>query len=426
MENFNIYKEMTFYMNPKNLFKKFFLIILYTIFLTNSSIFYIYAQNLENTEFSTDKINEPNENIEIFSEAAVLIDAKSGYVLFDKNMNKKMFPASITKVLTTLLILEKGNLNDTIKASFDSIYNIGAGGSNMALKENEELSLKDALYGIMLKSANDACMVAGEHISGSAEKFVDLMNERAKEIGALNTNFVNPHGYHNKEHYTTAYDMALIMQEAIKNEEFVKIISTDTYTIPKTNLSEQRILKNSNRLILKDNPQYYKYCVGGKTGYTEKAGNTLVTYAKKDDMELIAVILKSNVNERFPDTVKLFEYGFNQFKKVKLLKKTSFEKTEPVIQNFNEKEIALGEAELVAKNNVELSIPKNLDISNIKHTINLKTPLKAPLEIGDTVGNIDFLYNNNVIASVDIVSNSSISSIPEKKLEFKENIKTRI
>lgn len=415
-------------MKTKNLLKKILLIILYTIFLTNSSIFYIYAENLDETKVNNTENSQTNqinntESIELSAEAAVLIDAKTGFVLFDKNMHQKMYPASITKVLTSLLILENADLNDTVKASYNAIYNIGAGGSNMALKENEELSLKNALYGILLKSANDACMVAAEHISGSVEKFVDLMNKRAKEIGTLNTHFANPHGYHNDDHYTTAYDMALIMKEAIKNEEFVKIISTEKYTIPKTNLSDERVLRNSNKLILNDTPYYYEYCVGGKTGYTDKAGNTLVTYAKKDDIEIICVTLKSKGKESYLDTTKLFEYGFKQYKSTKIFEKSSFEKNEPVVQIFKDKKIDLGKANLIAKNNVSLNLPKNFNPSDIKPSINLSTPLNPPLKIGDKVGSIDLLYNNNVLKSVDILSASDIDDIPEKTLNFKANFR---
>lgn len=399
--------------------KTLFIIILYTIFLANSSIFYIYGKNLEN---NTLEQNKNAENIILSAEAAVLIDAKTGVLLYEKNKDEKMYPASITKILTALIILENANLKDTIKASYNAIYNIGPGGSNMGLKENEEISLEDALYGILLKSANEACMVAAEHISGNVEKFVDLMNKRAKKIGAINSNFANPHGYHDNNHYTTAYDIALIMQEAIKNKEFVKYISTDKHHIPKTNLSDERILFNSNKLIQKDTPYYYEYCIGGKTGFTNQAGNTIVSYAKKDGMELICVILKSKGKESYNDSIKLFEYGFNQYENLQIFKKESFSKTVPVIQKFKSKEINLGNADLIAKENFYIKLPKNINIDNITLNINLNEKLNAPLSIGDKVGDIQFLYNQNLLGKVDIISNTKISSIPEKNLLFKEAI----
>lgn len=433
-------------MPNKCLFKKFILLlILYTIFFINSSKFYIYAQNLETNQINqsidlqnksidlkNQLINPQNQSanttndtqqIELIAESAVLMDAKTGIVLYDKNMNEKKYPASITKILTTLIALEKGNLTDTVKHSHNAIFNIGPGSSNMGMKENEELLLKDALYGIMLKSANEISMAVAEYISGDVDSFVDLMNNRAKQLGAKNTHFANPHGYHDENHYTTSYDMALIMKEALKNPEFVNIISTKTYTIPATNLSPEKILTNSNKLILEDSPFYYEYCVGGKTGFTDKAGNTLVSYAKKGDLELIAVVLKSKGTEIYNDSKKLFEYGFSVYENKNIFQKNSFEKTIPVIQNFKDKKIDLGEAKLLAKSDLSLNLPKTIDITKITPKINLQENLIAPVNIGDVVGKIDFVYENNIISSVDIVSDTKIDTIPEKKLLLKETIK---
>ena len=396
--------------------------LLYTIFILNSSIFYTYAQEI-NSEGVLNEISNVNDPLVLSSEAAVLMDAKTGIVLYDKNMNEKKYPASTTKILTALLALENTKPTDKITASYNAVYNIGPGGSNMGLKENEEISAKDALYGILLKSANEACMAIAEYISNNVEDFVNMMNERAKKIGAKNTNFVNPHGYHDNNHYTTSYDMALIMQEALKNEDFIKIISTKKHFIEKTNLSDERNLTNSNKLILEESPFYYEYCIGGKTGFTDQAGNTLVSYSKKDDMELIAVVMKGKGTEIYTDSVKLFEYGFNQYSKKTIFNKSSFEKTSPVVQIFNEKTIDLGIANLSAKNDLSLNLPKNIQEDKIISKINLEPTITAPLKIGDTVGSISFMYNNNIIANVDIISDSKIDIIPEKKLERKEKIK---
>ncbi|MDE6357408.1 MAG: D-alanyl-D-alanine carboxypeptidase, partial [Eubacteriales bacterium] len=332
--------------------------------------FYIYAQEINN-ENSSEVTSLPNDTLSLVAESAVLIDAKTGIVLYDKNMNQKNYPASTTKILTSLLALENINPTDILKASFNAVNNIGPGSSNMGLKENEEMSAENIIYGTLLKSANEACMVIAEFISGDIDAFVDIMNERAKKIGANNTHFANPDGYHNDNHYTTSYDMALIMKEAIKNEEFVKIISTKKHTIPKTNLSDERNLTNSNKLILEESPFYYENCVGGKTGFTDEAGNTLVSYAKKDDIELIAVVMKGKGTEIYNDSKKMFEYGFNEFSEKSIFEKSSFKETAPVVQNFKDKSIDLGKADLSAKSDISLNLPNSIEVSKIKQKINL-------------------------------------------------------
>ena len=396
------------------------LIILYTISNIISSGFCIYANEINDTE------NVSLQASDLSAESAVLMDLKTGTILFDKNMNDIKYPASITKVLTSILILENENYNpeDIVTVSYNATYNIGAGGSNMALKENEQISMQNLFYGILLKSANDACVAVAEHLAGSSEDFVELMNEKAQEIGALNTHFANTHGYHDQNHYTTAYDMALIMREALKYEEFVKMISTTSYTIPATNLSDERTLTNSNKLILEDSPYYYEYCVGGKTGYTDQAGNTLVSYAKKDDMELICVVLKSQGSSMYTDTISLFEYGFSSYTNTQLFDKEDFSQTVSVVQNYNDEQIFLGEVTVTAEDNVFLNIPSTLDKSLISTKINLNSPLVAPISAGDTLGSIDFLYNDDIIASVNITTTEEMLPISEKKLDFKNNVKS--
>ncbi|MDE6182591.1 MAG: D-alanyl-D-alanine carboxypeptidase, partial [Eubacteriales bacterium] len=398
---------------------------LYTIFILNSSIFYIYAQevNTEITSQDTQQDTSLDDPLSLIAETAVLIDAKTGIVLYDKDMNKKMYPASTTKILTALIALENSNPKDIIKHSHNAVYNIGPGSSNMGMKENEEIAMKDALYGVILKSANEVCMAIAEHISGDVDSFVNIMNERVKKIGANNTHFANPHGYHDENHYTTSYDMALIMKEAIKNEEFIKLISTKNYTVPKTNLSDEKLLTTSNKLILESSPFYYENCVGGKTGFTDQAGNTLVSYSKKDGIELIAVVMKSKGTEIYNDSKKLFEYGFNLHSEKSIFEKSNFKVTIPVEQIFKDKSISLGNVDLLAKNDVSLNLPNNIDLNKIEEKINLESTLIAPIKAGDTVGSIDLMYENNILASVDIVSDSEVNIIPEKKLERKEKIK---
>ena len=243
-------------------------------------IFVIFASNI----FAA-------KNIELYSKAAILVDNDSGKILYGKNENERVYPASTTKVLTAILALEKLDLTSSVVVSKAAV-NLPYGSSNAALKQGEVISVKDLLYGLMLKSGNDCANVLAEAVSGSIDSFVELMNNKLKELGCDNSHFANAHGYHEDDHYTTPIDMMKILSYAIKNENFVKLISTSSYTIGKTNKTDtERVYQNTNRLILtKDDSylsRYYEYCIGGKTGYTDEAGRTLVAYAKKGDKNLI-------------------------------------------------------------------------------------------------------------------------------------------
>ncbi len=247
------------------------------------------------------------------ADAAILIDARTGNILYAKDVNTAYYPASITKILTALIVCEQGNPQDTLTFSHNAIFSIPSDSSIAGFSEGEQVSVEDALYGLMLASGNEVAVALAEYISGSVEDFALLMNERAAEAGALNSNFVNPHGYTDPDHYTTAYDMAMIMRAAVQNEEFLKIASTVTYTIPATNKNEDGYTFTAgHQMINKNRDAYYEYAVAGKTGFTSQAGNTLVTYAKKGDTELICVIMHSN-GTHYSDTKTVLDYGFNNF-----------------------------------------------------------------------------------------------------------------
>ena len=265
----------------------------------------------------TANANAPQPYIEISekikSSAVVLIDGDTGQVLFEKNMHEKMYPASITKVMTALIALEKGSLNDTIIMSYDAVYSVGRDTSHIALDENEHLTLEDALYALAISSANDASNGIAELISGSMEDFAQEMTERAKSIGTLKTNFTNSHGLPHTEHYTTAYDMARIMAEAVKIPEFLKIFSSASYDMEPTNRQEEARQFNRKNSLL--NGEYkYESVIAEKTGWTPDAGFTFVAAARRVGRTLIAVVMKSpDEIARWEDTTALFEYGFNEF-----------------------------------------------------------------------------------------------------------------
>lgn len=264
----------------------------------------------------------------IFSETACVIDAQSGAVLYDKNMNQKEYPASITKIMTTLITLENASLDEEVTYTQNAFANWESGASNAGIEVGERINMEESLYAVMLASANEACNGVAEHVAGSIDAFVEKMNQKAKLLGCKNTHFANTNGLWKKDHYTTAYDMALIGRAAIRNEDFKTIAGTKTYVMSKTNKNKrgkENPLANHHKMINpQDYPQYeYEYCEGGKTGFTSKSRNTLVTFAKKGDMELVCAILKCDNSvwmepNAYTDTTKLFNYCFENYEKIKI------------------------------------------------------------------------------------------------------------
>ena len=257
---------------------------------------------------------------EIRSESAVLIDAVSGQVLYQKNMNKKMYPASITKIMTGLLALEKGDLFQTLTMSYEAVFSIDRDSSHIALDVDEKITLEQALYALSIASANEAANGIAEFIGGSIESFVGMMNKAAIEAGAENTNFTNVHGLPEDNHYTTAYDMAKIASSALKLPKFIEIFGAERYDIPPTNKQlETRMLWNRNKFL--NGGISYEGILMSKTGWTSDAQHTLVTAAKRGDTTLVVVVMKSaNTSDKWKDTTALFDYGFNMFTPVKISK----------------------------------------------------------------------------------------------------------
>ena len=250
----------------------------------------------------------------ISSETAVVMDADTGVVLYDKDMNKVMYPASTTKILTCLLALENGTLTDSVTMTETGVSYAYAGSSNLNTQVGEVFTLEQMLYGTMLKSANDMATQVGEYIGGTLENFVDMMNRRAEALGCVSTHFTNACGMPDDNHYTTAYDLALISREALKNEEFRKITGTHAYEIPPTNLTAQsRSFTNHNPLLV--NPEYaYPGIIGGKTGYTDAAGSTLVTFVSQNGRTQIVVTMKAaDAGTAADDHRLLHDFGFTAF-----------------------------------------------------------------------------------------------------------------
>lgn len=350
------------------------------------------------------------DNLSIVGEAAVLIDADTGQILFQKNPHEKLYPASTTKIMTGILAIEEGNLDDIVTIDEEVLKNLD--GSHIALEPGEQISLKDLLYAALIESANDAAIAIGKYISGSYDSFISLMNEKAKEYGALNTHFTNPNGLPDENHLTTAYDLAMIAKHAMENETFRNIVKSYTYIIQPTNIKkEARYLKSANRLLYSNSkievdgkvvPIKYQGANGIKTGYTYAAQQCLVSSASRGDLNLICVVLKSTGTNIYSDTHKLLNYGFNNFKKVNLTFKNEF------IDNFPVEDGEMPYVTGIVDENLKTNIP--IDKKNeIKRKVTISEDLRAPIKKGQVIGNIEFYLGGEKIGTSNIISTMDIN-----------------
>lgn len=249
----------------------------------------------------------------IYAESGILVDLDTQEILYSKNIDKQLYPASITKVMTTLVAIESSSPEDPVTFSQHALDSIEWDSSNIGCRLNETLTMEQCWYAMMLNSANEVCCGVAEHISGSIEAFVEKMNQKAAELGCTNTHFSNPNGLPDETHYTTAHDMALIANAAYQNETFRQVFSTRQYEIPPTpQYTETRYLYNHHKMMQPDTEYYYEGCLGGKTGYTETALNTLVTIASRNGKNLLCVTMRTQGRQVYTDTASLFDYGFSQ------------------------------------------------------------------------------------------------------------------
>lgn len=383
--------------------KNILMIFLTTIILWNS-ICSVWATPTETLQANTTSEKE-TEELELNSDAAILIDATTGEVLYEKNSNKREYPASITKIMTALLAFESGKMEETITFSHNAIFGIEPGSSHIALQEGEQITMKQAMYALLLRSANEAALGIAEQVDGSVEKFANHMTKRAKELGCKNTNFINPNGLHNENHYTTAYDMALIAKEVLKFQEFKEIIKTTYYEIPPTNKQQEtRYLHGQHQMIKPPSIYVYEGCEGGKTGFTDEAQNTLVTYAKKDNTELIVVVFQCKGAQHYEDTIKLFDYGFSQYKTIELSSINALSETIPVLNEGTEIDSVVAKpSETIYK-----TVPIDFDISKMTKSINAPENLIVPINKDDVVATATFYYDKEPIKTVELLADHSV------------------
>ncbi len=364
-------------------------------------------------------VNYASTPVNTNANAAILADLSSGKIIFEQNAYEKMYPASTTKIMTAILALENSKLSDTATVSQNAVSSVPLTYTNANLQVDEILTMEQLLYVLLIPSANDAANVIAEHIAGSTESFASMMNTKAKEIGCLNTNFINANGVHNENHYSTAYDLFLISQYAMKNAEFRKIVGTLRYTLPITNKydKEDRVFINTNRLINSKNSQFYSFATGIKTGYTDAAKNCLVASAKKDNLELVAVILGSGSDNnidtnKFADAINLFEYGFNNFSnKVLCVKNSVFKVVNP--KNATKESNSLN---ILYENEISVLVNNSLNSWDFSPEVEIDEKISAPITKGSVIGKVTYTvdnikYTTNLIAGQDIDSNSIFSII---------------
>lgn len=353
-----------------------------------------------------------SDNLKTYCPSCILIEANTGKILYEKNSNDVRFPASTTKIMTAILTVENCNLDDVATVSHNAVYSIPYDYTHASLKEGEELTIEQLLYALMIPSANDAAIVLAEHISGSVEEFAKLMNKRAEELGCKNTHFVNPNGIHSKDHTSTSYDLALMGKFAMQNSIIRKIVSTTQFTLPATNKYSKtdRIFNNSNDLLNTYSRYYYEGTTGVKTGYTGEAGNCIIASARKNDFEVILVVLggestNTGLSQRYLDCKTLFDYAFNNYslktlnEKNAVLKQITVRGATEETQNLN----------VLIKDKIAIFSENSADLSSLEPEITLDENLMAPISANSAIGKITYNYDGQTYSS-DLIAETQVLS----------------
>ena len=386
--------------------KRFFIVILLIITLFN----------LYTLSFADSTI--PNPDFQIYSSGSVLMDASTGKVLIQKDMNKQLYPASTTKILTAIIAIEKLDLSSTLTASRSAVMSIPSGYSNAGIKVGESLNVNDLLEMFLIHSANEVGYIFAEEISGNIENFANLMNQKATELGCINTHFTNPSGIHDINHYSTAYDMAIIARYCMKNETFRNIVNKKSCKFSATDLyPEERYFKNTNSLLDPSNRYYYEYAIGIKTGFTTQAKNCLIAGAQKNGIELIAVMLGAEATEngqsgRYIDAKNLFDFGFENYE-VKQFLQEGTKIAEIKIKNATKETQTLN---LLAKTSLSATFESSFNISSLNPSIKIEENITAPIAKDKILGKISYdidgiTYETDLIAENDVIKSNILETI---------------
>lgn len=344
----------------------------------------------------------------ISAQAAILMEANTGVILYEKNVHEKLYPASTTKILTSLIAIENGDLDDMVSFSHKAVFSVPGDGSNMGMDEGESITLEECLYGIMVASANEVANATAEYVSGSIEDFIVLMNTRAEELGCTDSHFTNTNGLHDTDHYTSAYDLALISQAFFQNEMLCKISNTARYHFePTATQPDDFYKKNKHQLVTGDIA--YNGILGGKTGYTDTSRQTLVTCAEQNGMKLICVVLKEESPDQFTDTTELFDYGFQNFQVLNVSENEA---------KFNIDNVTFFQADndifgsskpiLSIDTSSYVIVPNMADFSDLDSTINYE------MTQDNHVAEINYTYNGTYVGSAYV----NLAEYTESTFEF--------
>lgn len=343
----------------------------------------------------------------IESEAGIVMDADSGAVLFGQNIHVQKAPASITKILTALVVIENSSLDDTITFSHDAVYNVEDGSGNKnSIEEGDTLSVRDCLYLLLMRSSNQAANALAEHVGGSRDGFVKMMNEKTAELGCENSHFANPSGLNDDTQLTSVYDMALIASAAYKNDTLLTISKDKSYRLPATKNNPDGVtIQPEHKLLITtdtESPNYYPYAVAGKTGYTSIAGQTLVTYAIKDDRRQIAVTMKSTQATHYQDTIALMDFGFLRFKNVNISEnETAYTSGDQPVQIGDN---SYQPSDLSMDTLAVITLPKDASFADAEKTVVTDLPEDAPQ---GAVELLSYKYNDRKIGQVYLISASA-------------------
>lgn len=352
---------------------------------------------------------------EVSAESAILMEAETGTILYAKNIDEKLYPASTTKIMTCLLAMEQADLDDMVTFSRDAVFSVPSDGSNMGMDVGESITLEQCLYGILVGSANEAANAVAEHVSGTISDFVNLMNERAVELGCTNTHFVNTNGLHDDNHYTTVHDLALISCVFFQNEMLSKIGNTARYHFEPTATQPDDFYLNNKHKLINGEIEYDGIC-GGKTGYTDQARQTLVTCAEQNGMKLICIVFKEESPTQFTDTVELFDYGFHNFRIMNISENENKYNMEATgfLQIGNDI-FGSSKAILSIDTNSYVIIPNTVDFDELDSELNYTT------SDDDRIANILYYYHDTFVGSASL----NLANDNTYTYDFDTNISTR-
>ncbi len=347
------------------------------------------------------------------AQSALLMDMNSGRVLYSKNLDERVYPASITKIMTCVLALENGNMADTVTASYEALKSITLEDSAMGILVGEELTMEQLVYGMMVHSANDAANVIAVHLGGSMDAFVEMMNAKAQELNMTGTHFANPCGSHDDNHYTTARDIAILSKYAMKNEQFREIVKTVVYKIPPTaKYTQERILANTNLFLstIRSRNYYYPPAIGIKTGHTSQAGYCLASAAAYNETELLAIVMNCpNVDEQtqaysYIDSKNLFEFGFDNYTHQTLATVGDIVNDSKVYEAKDDMRVAV-----TVDADVSALISNKADGAEaVKPVYDMPEQISAPIAKGDTLGTITYYYNDIPVGSANLIATNDV------------------